>query len=186
MKKTRQAHLWIGLICSIFILMESITGLLMNEPWLIGQSQTEGGNMKQGMMMQQQGTTTNSTQTTGQTNQAGTTTQANGTTNNQTTGNTQGTTNNQTAGNTQGTTNGQAPAFGGRGGFSGEGSQSTSLMGIIRGLHEGKIGTTDITWLIDLTAIAMIFLTGSGIYLSAKVLAADRKRKRLKAEREIA
>ncbi|MDR4945383.1 PepSY-associated TM helix domain-containing protein [Neobacillus cucumis] len=174
MKKTRQAHLWIGLICSIFILMESITGLLMNEPWLIGQSQTEGGNMKQGMMMQQQGTTTNSTQTTDQTNQAGTTPQANGTTTNQTTG------------NTQASTNGQAPAFGGRGGFSGEGSQSGSFMSIIKGLHEGRIGTTDIGWLIDLTAIAMIFLTGSGIYLSAKVLAADRKRKRLKAEREIA
>ena len=173
MKKTRQAHLWIGLICSIFILMESITGLLMNEPWLIGQSQTEGGaNFKQGMMIPQQSTTTNNTsQTTGQTAQSGTATQSNGTTNN------------QTAANTQGNTNGQIPAMGGRGG---EGSQSGSLMSIIRGLHEGRIGTTDITWLIDLTAIAMIFLTGSGIYLSMKVLAADRKRKRLKAEREIA
>ncbi|PGV46693.1 PepSY-associated TM helix domain-containing protein [Bacillus sp. AFS037270] len=173
MKKTRQAHLWIGLICSIFILMESITGLLMNEPWLIGQSRTEGGaNFKQGMMMPQQSTTTNNTsQTTGQTAQSGTATQSNGTTNN------------QTVANTQGNTNGQVPAMGGRGG---EGSQSGSLMSIVRGLHEGRIGTTDITWLIDLTGIAMIFLTGSGIYLSMKVLAADRKRKRLKAEREIA
>ncbi|MCM3727268.1 PepSY domain-containing protein [Neobacillus cucumis] len=173
MKKTRQAHLWIGLICSIFILMESITGLLMNEPWLIGQSQTEGGaNFKQGMMIPQQSTTANNTsQTTGQTAQSGTATQSNGTTNN------------QTAANTQGTTNGQVPAMGGRGG---EGSQSSSLMSIVRGLHEGRIGTADITWLIDLTAIAMIFLTGSGIFLSMKVLAAGRKRKRLKAEREIA
>jgi hypothetical protein len=69
--------------------------------------------------------------------------------------------------------------------MSGEGS-SGSLMSVIKGLHEGRIGTTNIKWLIDLTAIAMIFLTGSGIFLSTKVLAADRKRKRLKAEREIA
>ncbi|MEH7418169.1 PepSY-associated TM helix domain-containing protein [Neobacillus drentensis] len=187
MKKTRKAHLWIGLICSIFILMESITGLLMNEPWLIGQSQTEGGaNFKQGMMMPQQSTTTGSSQSTSQTAQSGTAAQSNGTTNNQTTGSTQGTTNNQTTGSAQGTTNGQVPAMGGRGGFTGEGSQSGSLMSVIKGLHEGRIGTTNIKWLIDLTAIAMIFLTGSGIYLSMKVLAADRKRKRLKAEREIA
>ena len=179
MKKTRQAHLWIGLICSIFILMESITGLLMNEPWLIGQSsQTEQrGNFQPGMMPgQQQGTTTNSSQTTGQTQgqSGGTTTQSNGATTN------------QTNGNTQANSNGQVPAFGGKSGFSGGGSQSGSFMGTIKQLHAGRIGTTDITWLIDLTAIAMIFLTGSGIYLSMKVLAADRKRKRLKVERAIA
>jgi hypothetical protein len=181
MKKTKQAHLWIGLICSIFILMESITGLLMNEPWLIGQSsQTEQrGNFQPGVMPgQQQGTTTNSTnssQTTGQTQaQSGTTSQSNGNTNN------------QTSGTTQANSNGQAPAFGGKTGMSGGDSQSGSFMGTIKQLHAGRIGNTDITWLIDLTAIAMIFLTGSGIYLSLKVLAADRKRKRLRAEREIA
>ena len=176
MRKTRKAHLWIGLICSIFILMESITGLLMNEPWLIGQSQTEQrGNFQTGMMPgQQQNTTTNSNQATGQTTQSGNSSQTNGTTNN------------QSSGNTQGNTNGQAPAMGGKGSFGGEGSQSGSLMGIIKGLHEGRIGTTNIKWLIDLTAIAMIFLTGSGIYLSLKVIGADRKRKRLKMEREIA
>src|SRR3954463_7086002 len=111
MKKTRQAHLWIGLICSIFILMESITGLLMNEPWLIGQSsQTEQrGNFQPGMMLgQQQGTTTNSSQTTGRTQaQSGTTSQSNGTTNN------------LTSGNTQANSNGQVPAFGGKSGVSG-------------------------------------------------------------------
>jgi hypothetical protein len=51
-------------------------------------------------------------------------------------------------------------------------------MNIIRGLHEGRIGNTDVKWLIDLTAIAMMFLTGSGIYLSLKVLGSERKRKK--------
>ena len=36
----------------------------------------------------------------------------------------------------------------------------------------------DVKWLVDLVAIAMIFLTGSGIYLSLKVLKADRKKKK--------
>ncbi|WP_160724347.1 PepSY-associated TM helix domain-containing protein [Bacillus sp. USDA818B3_A] len=179
MKKTRQAHLWIGLICSIFILMESITGLIMNEPWLIGQAQTEGGgNFKQGMMPPQQSqstTTTDSNQSTGQTSQSGTASQSGTMAQSGTTSQSNST-----------TSNGQAPAFGGRGSIGGEGSQSGSFMGIVRGLHEGKIGSTDITWLIDLTAIAMIFLTGSGIFLSIKVLKADRKRKKLKKERAIA
>jgi hypothetical protein len=184
MKKTRKAHLWIGLICSIFILMESITGLLMNEPWLIGQSsQTEQrGNFQPGMMPgQQQGAPTNSTQPAGQTqgsnqtqSQSNTSSQANGTTNN------------QTSGSTQNNSNRQFNGTGGQSGFGTKGSQSGSFMSIIRGLHEGRIGTINIKWLIDLTAIAMIFLTGSGIYLSLKVIGADRKRKRLKLEREIA
>lgn len=184
MKKTRKAHLWIGLICSIFILMESITGLLMNEPWLIGQSsQTEQrGNFQPGMMPgQQQGTAANSNQSAGQTQASNQTQSTSGTTSK-----TNGTTNNQTSGSTQSNSNGQFPSPGGQNGFGTKGSQSGSFMSTIKGLHEGRIGTTNIKWLIDLTAIAMIFLTGSGIYLSLKVIGADRKRKRLKMEREIA
>ena len=152
MKKTRKAHLWIGLICSIFILIESVTGLLMNEPWLIGQTQMEGnkGNFQPGQFNRgamQQGTTTNSGQT-----QAGI--NANGQTG-------------QTAQN-------QFPSRPGAGGEGG----TTSITGIIRGLHEGKIGTTNVKWLVDLVAIALIFLTGSGIYLSIKVLTADKKRRK--------
>jgi hypothetical protein len=58
-------------------------------------------------------------------------------------------------------------------------------MGIVRGLHEGRIGTTDIKWLIDLIAIAMMLLTGTGIYLSIKILGADKKRKKTKVERTV-
>ncbi|WP_445013503.1 PepSY-associated TM helix domain-containing protein [Neobacillus cucumis] len=187
MKQTRKAHLWIGLIASIFIFMESLTGLLMNEPWLIGQTSFEGGkgNFQQGQMNQ------------GQTNQSqfnnGQTTQGQSR---------QGMTQNssQTGGQTQGQNGGQYQRFNGNGQFQGRGNFNgtgnfpagmtmnrngmgqTSAMGIIRGLHEGRIGNTDIKWLIDLIALAMMALTGTGVYLSFKVLAAESKRKKRQAD----
>ena len=36
MRINRQLHLWIGLITSVLILIEAVTGLLMTEPWLMG------------------------------------------------------------------------------------------------------------------------------------------------------
>ena len=38
MKKTSNLHLWIGLICSVFLLLEAVTGLLLTERWLMGVS----------------------------------------------------------------------------------------------------------------------------------------------------
>lgn len=163
MKKTRKAHLWIGLICSVFILIESITGLLMNEPWLIGQTQMEGnrGNFQPGQFNQgagMQGTfPADSSQNPGQTpSQAGIT--------------------NETS---------QFPGRSGARGLGGEGGTS-SITSIIRGLHEGKVGTINVKWLVDLVAIALIFLTISGIYLSLKVLRADKKRKNRNLDGQVA
>lgn len=183
-KNTRKAHLWIGLIASIFIFMESITGLLMNEPWLIGQTSMEGGrgNFQPGQMNQGQFNN-------GQTNQ-GQARQGMTQNSGQTSGQTQGQNGNQNQ-NQNFNRNGQ---FQGRGNFSRngnfpagmamnrEGMGQTSAMGIIRGLHEGRIGTTNIKWLIDLIALAMIALTGTGIYLSIKVLGAEAKRKKRQAD----
>lgn len=45
MKRNRQIHLWIGLMCSVFILLQSVTGLLLLEPWLIGGGESERGEM---------------------------------------------------------------------------------------------------------------------------------------------
>ncbi|MGG3470734.1 PepSY-associated TM helix domain-containing protein [Neobacillus pocheonensis] len=168
MKKMRRAHLCIGLIASVLIFMESITGLLMNEPWLIGQSQFEGGrgNFQPGQFNQRQFNQ-------GQFNQGQGNPQDSG----------------QANGQMQGQSNGQfqgPPGFGGNGNFAGrirgEGMGQGSFLSTIRGLHEGRIGNTNIKWLIDLTAIAMIFLTSSGIYLSLKVLSADRKRRKRQQE----
>lgn len=57
MKKFRQLHLWIGLITSVFILIEAVTGLLLSEPWLIGAPSR--GEMK-GMPMGDKASTVNS------------------------------------------------------------------------------------------------------------------------------
>ncbi len=39
----------------------------------------------------------------------------------------------------------------------------------------------DIKWVIDVAAISMIFLTSSGIYLSVKLLAVQRKSRKKRA-----
>ncbi|MGQ5538176.1 PepSY-associated TM helix domain-containing protein [Neobacillus sp. M.A.Huq-85] len=178
MKKTRKAHLWIGLIASVLILMESITGLLMNEPWLVGQStQMEGKGSFQPQQMNQGTAASGSSQTAGQANaQNQEQNSLNG--QSQTSGQTSnGQPQGQMGSNANGQFLGQKGMTGGPGG---ERGTSGSFMGIIRGLHEGRIGTTNIKWLIDLTALAMIFLTGSGIFLSMKVLRADKIRRNRK------
>lgn len=112
MKRTRQIHLWIGLVCSVFILVQAVTGLLLMEPWLIG-----GG--KEGVP-------------------------------------------------------GQRGQMGGEGGGN---------VGFIKNLHAGKIGNTDIGWLIDLGAIGLIILTVTGITMSIKILKAQRiRRGKIKAQ----
>lgn len=140
MKRTRQLHLWIGLICSVFILIQSITGLLLSEKWLTGSG---GAEMRPpGAMSQSSNSMTPST-----------------------------------AGDqeTSGAMQGNRPAFNGSG-PSQEGANS--LTGFIKGLHEGKIGSTNVKWLVDLAAISMIFLTITGIILSIKTLRAQGKQRR--------
>jgi len=171
MKKLRRAHLWIGLIASVLILMESITGLLMNEPWLIGQTTIESGRgyFQPGQMNQFQARQ-GSTDATGQ---AG--------------GQTEGQAGDQTQGQTGFNGNGQFQGrqrFNRNGNFTPglRGGESQGIVGTIRSLHEGRIGNTDVKWLIDLAALAMIFLTSTGIYLSIKVLSAESKRKKRREE----
>lgn len=174
MKKLRRAHLWIGLIASIFIFMEALTGLLMNEPWLIGQSTIESGsgNFQAGQMNRFQGMQ-GSTDTTGQ---AG--------------GQTQGQVGGQRQGQNGFNGNGQFQGrqrFGGNGNFTPgmRGGMSQGILGTIRNLHQGRIGNTDVKWLIDLIALAMMFLTGTGVFLSIKVLSAESKRKKQEENLEV-
>jgi len=162
MKKTRQLHLWIGLICSVFILVQSITGLLLSEKWLTGSGGTEmrpPGAMSQGM-------------TNGNSDGAAPANQSNNSMTPATAGD-QG---------ASGAIQGNRPAFNGPGpGQDG----ANSLTGFIKGLHEGKIGNTNVKWLVDIAAISMIFLTITGIILSIKTLRAQgiqrKKRRALEA-----
>ncbi|WML44124.1 PepSY-associated TM helix domain-containing protein [Neobacillus sp. PS3-40] len=164
MRKVKRAHLWIGLIASVLIFIEAFSGLLMNEPWLIGQ--TERGLLEGG-----QGFGARGNFQTGQFNQGqnfqGSTSQDAG----------KGTFGNgQTQGQNRFRGNGQFQGrFGGQDGAK-LGNQS-SFMGILRSLHEGKFGNVNIKWLMDLAALAMMFLTGSGVYLSIKILRAEKKSK---------
>jgi hypothetical protein len=182
MKKTRKAHLWIGLIASLFIFFEALTGLLMSEPWLIGQSGRGGfdggsearfrGNFPQGQINAGQDNQGQFNQ--GQ--QASDGMQANGDNGqfqNGFNGNGQSQGQNGLEGNRQFNRNNQTN--GGTGFF--QNRNQNSIMGIIRGLHQGRIGTTNIKWLIDLAAIAMMALTATGIYLSINVLRTEKRRK---------
>jgi hypothetical protein len=147
MKKMWQAHLWIGLITSVFLLMEAITGLLLAEPWLIGQPKgepmfmqgAEHGPISSGMAQQGPSSARNFAE-----------------------------------GESSSSPDFEQRSFGPREGFRGE-RGGNSLAGIIRGLHEGRLGNIDIRWAIDIAAISMIFLTLSGIYLSVKLLRAQSK-----------
>lgn len=47
--KNRQLHLWIGLLTSVIVLVESVTGLLLAEPWMMGASARTRPTMEQGM-----------------------------------------------------------------------------------------------------------------------------------------
>ncbi|MDD9270690.1 PepSY-associated TM helix domain-containing protein [Paenibacillus sp. GCM10023248] len=163
MKRTRQLHLWIGMICSVFILIQSVTGLLLSEKWLTGASEEP----PQGMM-----------QTMNAGNQAGL---AQGPNQNQDQSQGQGTSQGQTQGQMQGQMQGQRPFPGGGAGPGGQ----AGVTGFIKNLHEGRIGNTNVKWLVDLTAISMIVLTVTGITLSIKTLRAQsmqRKRRRSAAQ----
>ena len=117
----KQAHLWIGLIASIFLFIEALTGLLLTEPWLTGQTShpakiirdVEQRDLPEGSDLEQ-----------------------------------------------------KSPDD--LGDFDRE--RNSSLSGIIRGIHSGRIGDTDISWILDIVAVSIMFLTGSGIYLSIKIL----------------
>ncbi|QRG68009.1 PepSY-associated TM helix domain-containing protein [Brevibacillus choshinensis] len=140
MKNTRQLHLWIGIITSLFILIEAATGLILSEPWLIG-SQSHGEGRK--MVMSSSATT------------AGQNADGQG----------------ENDSNSSNSSNSRMA-------FPEGGNQQSSLMGVIRGLHEGKIAGSNLRIVVDLTAVGLIVLTVTGLTLSFKTLRAQRIRRK--------
>lgn len=130
MKKIRRLHLWIGLLTSVLILMEAITGLLMVEPWLMGADKPalEQRVQPQKTQMAAEGEIA------------------------------------QREGLTEGP---EADRN-----FSPPG-QGSSAMGFVKGLHSGRIGNTDVSFILDIAAIVLIILTTTGIILSIRVLRAQ-------------
>lgn len=163
MKKSRQLHLWIGLITSVLILMESITGLLMSEPWLIGAQSQGKGHVQ--MQMQGQavgsagGSRGNGSNVQGQAAETAQPAAA--------------AASSETNKSQPSNANGQAPGIQ-------QAGASMSVMSVIKGLHEGRLPNgANAKYLIDITAISMIVLTVTGIFMSIKILRAQsRSRKR--------
>ncbi|MFC5468926.1 PepSY-associated TM helix domain-containing protein [Cohnella suwonensis] len=169
MKKTRQLHLWIGLICSVFILLQSVTGLLLSEKWILG-GEGEGGQRPAFGQMQQMSQQDSGTGMGSGTDNGGV---ADGSSYDASAA---GSGDSSQSQDTDGMPGGQA-GFGMRG----PGGEGSGTIGFIKNLHEGKIGDTDVSLLIDAAAIGMIILTLTGIILSIKTLRAQR-RSRLKRQ----
>lgn len=53
-----------------------------------------------------------------------------------------------------------------------EGQSGFNALQFVKGLHQGRIGSWELTWLLDLAAIGLIVLTVTGAYMSIKVLKA--------------
>jgi hypothetical protein len=151
MKKRRQLHLWIGLLTSFFILIEAVTGLLLSEPWLIGINKSE---MRAGMEHRAASGNQNTEQ--------GTVPQGKDNT------------------PPQETNQNESPQISKPKALSSEeGNGNFSLMGFIKGLHEGRVGSANAKILVDITAIGLIILTVTGISLSIQILKAQSRRKKI-------
>lgn len=56
------------------------------------------------------------------------------------------------------------------------GKESNGFAAFVRGLHVGQIGQVNIKWVLDIVSISLLFLTGTGIYLSLKIIRAKKRR----------
>lgn len=52
---------------------------------------------------------------------------------------------------------------------------ATSVYGLAKGLHQGKVGSMDLTWVVDASAVGLAVLTVTGVYLAVPVLRAKRR-----------
>lgn len=165
MKKTRKLHLWIGLISSVFILIQSVTGLLISEPWLVGGSsrgempRTEMNGSISGAAAGNSGTGSS-----GDTQAPASSSSDSAVSND----------NSSTADQGQ-----QGQQFPNGQGFPGGGEQGEGgIVGFAKKLHEGMIYGNSYKIIVDLTAASLIFMTLTGICLSIRVLKGQSKQRR--------
>ncbi|SHI46622.1 PepSY-associated TM helix domain-containing protein [Desulfosporosinus lacus] len=159
-RKMRNLHLWIGLITSIIILMEAVTGLMLAHPSLMGME-------SRAPIIEGNSRTTSSDDDSISTSDQGQITA------NQSSSSQNSAGSNALSSSLEGKT--QSETIDLRRGGSRNQEADNSLMGLVKGLHEGKLGNLNITWVIDLAAISMIVLTISGMYLSIRILRRQRK-----------
>ncbi|CUH94682.1 hypothetical protein P22_0748 [Propionispora sp. 2/2-37] len=118
----RKLHMWLGLILSIFLLLEAFTGLILAEPGLIGATKNHPPQ-RSGVKTVQETPPSD-----------------------------------LTAGNNPNISK-TVPA-----------STGVLSLPMLKELHQGMIGNQNFRWIIDITAIGMILLTITGLYLSVPLL----------------
>lgn len=57
------------------------------------------------------------------------------------------------------------------------GTSALNAFGFAKGLHQGKVGSSNFKWVVDLIAIGLIILSLTGIYISIPLLKAKSNRK---------
>lgn len=128
----RKIHLWVGVILAIVILIEAVTGLILAEPWLIGEERGQGQQQRRQLGKQQIGIQANAPDNTN-------------------------------------AIQGEQRAAAGRT------TAPSSAFGLAKGLHQGKFETFNLKWLVSLSAIGLIILTLTGIYIAIPILKARYK-----------
>ncbi|SMC79101.1 PepSY-associated TM helix domain-containing protein [Sporomusa malonica] len=119
-------HMWIGLILAIVLLIEAVTGLILAEPWIVGQQGKPQMPQASPQSNIEQGTAP--------------------------------------------TTRGVEPPFK-------PASNEFNAFGFAKGLHQGKVGGFELKWIVDFSAIGLIILTVTGVYLSIPILKVRRNRR---------
>lgn len=115
MQIMRKIHLWLGLLFSIVLLVEGITGVMVAEPGWFGQQAYEHRSEGQSKL------------------------------------------------------HGVTPPVPGAGEVKRnprEAAGDSTIIGTAKALHEGKVGTLNLRWLIALSGIVLVVLTVTGLYLA--------------------
>lgn len=120
----RKIHLWIGLILSVVILLEAVTGLILAEPWIIGQAKNQRLEVIPHRIDKNQFPETNNS----------------------------------------------APLKNALPHESRSTQADFSAIGLAKSLHQGRYDGWNFKWLIDVSAVGLILLTVTGIYISVPLI----------------
>ncbi len=52
----------------------------------------------------------------------------------------------------------------------------SGVFGVAKGLHQGRVGGMDLSWIVVLSGVGLAVLTATGVYLGIVVLRAGRRR----------
>ncbi|ANB60036.1 pepSY-associated TM helix family protein [Anoxybacillus amylolyticus] len=163
MRKMRNVHLWIGLITSLFLFIEAGTGLLLTERWLMGSSSGHGQHSEHSSGHGEHLSMMDAVKKASESgafdwndvsvvmNHGVYMVKLNDDAGTMVTISPDGTVISK---------------------------EANKFASIVRGLHVGQVGDMNIKWMLDVASISILVLTGTGIYLSVKILRAQSKKKR--------